>query len=77
MSSITLIIALFFVYDYLNYEIETFIPILSLVAISAVRAIPSIGALVISINNIIFLAPSVNLIHQDLMKRGKRKFYKK
>lgn len=72
MSSITLIIALFFVYDYLNYEIETFIPILSLVAISAVRAIPSIGALVISINNIIFLAPSVNLIHQDLMKKEEK-----
>tara|TARA_X000000950_G_scaffold68331_1_gene84396 strand:- start:3064 stop:4821 length:1758 start_codon:yes stop_codon:yes gene_type:complete len=73
MSSITLIIVLFFIYDYMNYEIDTFLPILSLVAISAVRAIPSIGALVISLNNIIFLSPSVNLIYRDLIeKKGEK-----
>lgn len=69
MSSIALIIALYFVYKYLDYSIDTFLPILSLVAISAVRAIPSIGALVRCFNNIIFLSPSVNLIHQDLVKK--------
>ena len=79
MSSITLIIVLFFIYKYLNYNIDSFLPILSLVAISAVRAIPSIGNLVRSFNNIIFLSPSVNLIHRDLIseKEEKKSFKKK
>ena len=73
MSSITLIIVLFFIYKYLNYNIDSFLPILSLVAISAVRAIPSIGNLVRSFNNIIFLSPSVNLIHRDLISEKEEK----
>ena len=73
MSSITLIIVLFFIYEYLNYNIGSFLPILSLVAISAVRAIPSIGNLVRSFNNIIFLSPSVNLIHRDLISEKEEK----
>ena len=73
MSSITLIIVLFFIYEYLNYNIDSFLPILSLVAISAVRAIPSIGNLVKSFNNIIFLSPSVNLIHRDFISEKEEK----
>ena len=78
MSSITLIIVLFFIYKYLNYNIDSFLPILSLVAISAVRAIPSIGNLVRSFNNIIFLTfCKFNTSRFNFRKRRKKNLLKK
>lgn len=68
MTGISLVVILYFIYDYLNYEIKLFLPILSLVAISSIRAIPSISALVVSSNNILFQLPSVNLVYKDLFK---------
>ena len=66
MTGVAFIVILYLIYDYLNYQVLDFLPILSLIAVSSIRAIPSISSLVVCLNNIIFQSPAVNLVHKDL-----------
>ena len=66
MSGITLIVSLFLIYSFLSLDVNTLLPVLSLVAVSIIRAIPCINALIVHVQNIIFQRPSVSLIYNHL-----------
>ena len=67
ISILTLvIISLFFVYT--GKSFESFIPILSLLAVSSVRLIPSFNTISTSLASIKSLTPSLNHIYDELIK---------
>lgn len=66
MTGVTLIVAVYFIYEFLNFDPVNFLPILSLIGVASIRAIPCISSLVVALNNIVFQSPSVHLVYRDL-----------
>ena len=51
-------------------SIQNFIPLISLIVVSAVRVIPSLSLISVSVTNIKFQQPSFNLIYNELLPQN-------
>ena len=67
LFGLILIIIIFYLFISLDKEIYEIFPILSLVTVGMVRAIPSFNSLLINANLINFQKPAVDIIYNELM----------
>lgn len=67
LFGLILIVIIFYLFISLDKEIYEIFPILSLVAVGMVRAIPSFNSLLTNANNINFQKPAVDIIYDELI----------
>ncbi len=60
-----------FLYVTTGKSMQNFIPLISLIVVSAVRIIPSLSLISVSVTNIKFQQPSFNLIYNELLPQNK------
>jgi ATP-binding cassette, subfamily B, bacterial PglK len=74
LCGLILIVVIFYFFISLNKEIYEIFPILSLVAIGMVRAIPSFNSLLVASNNINFRRPAVDIIYNELITENDKHY---
>ena len=72
LETVTIIMFAIICYLYVSTgkSIQNFIPLISLIVVSAVRVIPSLSLISVSVTNIKFQQPSFNLIYNELLPQN-------